>query len=85
MRGRQIIIETAEKHGLSEIELRLPCSTTAVSDRPRRAARYEAMWRIHNETSLSLKVIARLFRLGCHTSIINGIRKHEERMSEAAE
>lgn len=45
-------------------------------------ARHEAMWRMRNETSMSLPQIARRLGAGDHTTVISGIEAHERRMAK---
>lgn len=47
------------------------------------AARHEACWRLKNETSMSLPQIGRLLGRD-HTTVLHGVRKHAERVAEAA-
>ena len=73
--GARIKRETAEKHGVTAVDI----------DGPRRSvkivrARHEAMWRAHRETSLTLTPLAKLFNRD-HTTFLWGIRQHEARMA----
>lgn len=47
--------------------------------RPIVAARHMAYWRVARETGASLAAIGRAFGDRDHTTIIHGIRKHEQR------
>lgn len=69
-----IIAEVAEKYGLTYAEL-------ISSRRDRRLAwpRQEAMWRCAKETVSSYPEIAREFYRD-HTTVLHGIRAHEERL-----
>ena len=67
--GRKIMQEVALEHGLTVLDL--------VSARRQRGlvrVRHLAMWRIKNETKLSLPQIGRLFERD-HTSILHAVRK----------
>jgi len=46
-------------------------------------ARYEAFWRCREETTMSLPQIGYRFGGRDHTTVLHGIRRHEERMREA--
>lgn len=73
---QEILAEVAKKYGVTVLEL--------VGDRRDRMivrARQEAMWRCSKETGKSGAAIARLMRRD-HTSVIAGVRRHEERMRE---
>lgn len=75
MQVARIKRETAEKHGVTAVDI----------DGPRRSvkivrARHEAMWRAHRETSLTLTPLAKLFNRD-HTTFLWGIRQHEARMA----
>lgn len=43
-------------------------------------ARQELYWKAHQESALSLPAIGRLVGGRDHTTILHGIRKHQERM-----
>ena len=69
-----IIAEVARETGLTVAML--------VGDRRSRpivAARHLAYWRVARETGASLAAIGRAFGDRDHTTIIHGIRKHEQR------
>lgn len=70
-----IIWQVAEKHGLSFSDL-----LSKRRFRPLAWARQEAMWRCANETPSSLPEIGRALGKRDHTTVIHGIRRHEERM-----
>jgi hypothetical protein len=75
---RQIVNEVREKHGLTEEQL--------VSENRQRhliACRQEIYWRLSRETVWSLSRIGHYMNRD-HTTIIWGIRKHEERLRNAA-
>jgi chromosomal replication initiator protein len=70
----EIIAEVARETGLTVAML--------VGDRRSRpivAARHLAYWRVARETGASLAAIGRAFGDRDHTTIIHGIRKHEQR------
>lgn len=75
MQVARIKRETAEKHGVTAVDI----------DGPRRSvkivrARHEAMWRAHRKTSLTLTPLAKLFNRD-HTTFLWGVRQHEARMA----
>jgi hypothetical protein len=72
---RAIILDTARKHGMTFKEI-----TSRRRFRPIVAARHEAMWRCSHETTASLPAIGRAFGGYDHTTVLNAIRKHQERM-----
>jgi len=79
----QILREVAEKyseHGVTVIELKSKCRT-----KPLTTARFEAYWRCRQETRHSLPTIGRHIGFRDHTTILYGVRKHEERMKEESE
>ena len=53
--------------------------------RPLVLARHLAYWRAARETGASLTAIGRAFGDRDHTTILHGIRRHEERMACAAQ
>ena len=67
--------ECAEKHGVTadQIDGRLRYPGIV-------RARHEALWRVRNETGMSLHETAWRFRLN-HTTVLWGIRQHEARMA----
>lgn len=73
-RGREIVAELAR-------ERQVPLNTLLSQRRLKElvAVRHEAMWRLYEETSLSLPQIGRLMKRD-HTTVIHGILKHKERM-----
>lgn len=70
-----IIWEVAEKHGFSYRELIGKGNFRHISE-----ARFEAYWRIRVETNLSFPEIGRHFGGRHHTTVLYGLRRHEERM-----
>lgn len=76
---RQIARRTAERHGVSLDDM------MGLSRRPRIAqARQEAMHEIRQATTFSLPQIGRFFNRD-HTTVIHGVRAHEQRMIERGE
>jgi chromosomal replication initiator protein len=76
---REIIREVAQKHGVLVADI--------LSDRrhkPVVVARHEAMWRCKNETSFSLPQIGRAIGNRDHTTVMHGIKMHEQRMRDGA-
>jgi hypothetical protein len=75
---KAITLEVARKH-------RMPVKDILSSrrSRPIVAARHEVFWRCWKETALSLPQIGRLLGGKDHTTVLHGLRKHEERMKEA--
>lgn len=74
--AKEIISDIAKKHGVLYSDI--------VSERRfKRAmpARFEAYWAIKNTFPWSLPRIARLFGKSDHTTIINGVKKHEEKLA----
>lgn len=76
---KTIIEEVAEKYGYSVTELK---STQRHRDLV--VARHEAMWRCKKETINSLPAIGRAFGNKDHTTVLNGSKRHEERLAAAA-
>ena len=72
---KQIVTEVCEKHKIGRVEI-----LSRTRRYPVVHARHEAMWRMRNETTLSLPEIAK--RLGGldHTTVLHGIRRHEAKM-----
>lgn len=78
-RSSRIVIEVAIKHGFTGPEI-----TSSRRFVPLVAARHEAMWRLSKETSMSLPAIGRKLGGKDHTTVLYGIRRHEERMRQQA-
>lgn len=76
---REIIYHVAEKHGVDARDIIGPWRNRRVV-----AARQEAMYLCRERTMHSLPAIGRHFGNRDHTTILHGIRKHQERM-EAGE
>lgn len=75
---KRIAVEVAAKHGV-------PMTDLLSQRRNRNAvwARHECFWRCKQETLLSLPQIGRLFKRKDHTTVLHGIRMHEQRMTGA--
>lgn len=69
--AKQIVRQVAQKHGVSVKDV-----YSVRRDRPSVAARHEAMYRLREETTLSLPQIGRLLGGRDHTTVLHGIRKH---------
>lgn len=72
---REIIEETAAKHGVSIVDIK--------SRRRARhlvLARHEAMWRARHETPHSYPLIGRWMGGRDHTTVIHGVNKHQSRI-----
>lgn len=74
---KEIIKEVADKHGYRVTEI-----TSARRERGLCVARHEAMWRCKMETQNSLPQIARAIGNRDHTTVLHGIRRHEERLAK---
>lgn len=74
-RWKRIIVEVCRKHGITLAQIMSRRREERIV-----IARHEAVWRLCEETSMSLPQVGR--RLGGldHSSVIHGKRKHEERM-----
>lgn len=76
---RRIVAEVCAKYNLGPLDL--------VSERrSRRIAwpRQEAMWRASKETTASLPLIGRELGNRDHSTVIHGIRRHEQRIKAGA-
>jgi len=71
-----IIAQVAEKHGLTYREMLARRRARKIA-----WARQEAMWRCARETTESLPNIGRALGGYDHTTVLYGVRRHEERMS----
>jgi hypothetical protein len=72
---KRITLEVCEKHQVGFNEIVSPRRDRAVV-----AARFEAMWRMTKETTMSLPAIGRRFSRD-HTSVIHAVREHEKRIA----
>jgi len=75
----QIIAEVAEKHGFTREDMESPCRRKPIA-----LARQEAMWELRKRTSLSLPHIGMFLGNRDHTTVMHGIRRHEQRIGEGA-
>jgi len=75
--GRMIALQTARKHGLTIHELLSPRRQRKIV-----LARHEAMWRCVKETSLSLPHIGRILGGKDHTTVLHGVRRHQQRIDD---
>lgn len=78
-RWRSLVAKVAEKHNL-------PVTVMLSKSRSRAIilARHETFWTLRRQTTMSLPDIARRMGGYDHTTVLHGIRKHEQRMKEAA-
>jgi hypothetical protein len=67
--GRDIIVEVALLHGLTETDLRGPSKARRIA-----RARWQAMARIHNELGYSLPKVGKMFSRD-HTTVLHGVRQ----------
>lgn len=75
-----ILREVAFRNGLTVEEM-----LAATRKKTFAHARQEAMWEIRQRTKLSLPQIARRMRLKDHTTVLHGVRRHEERLAASHE
>jgi|GEM_PF-2710686 len=71
-----ILDEVAEKHGFKALQLKARLRRKALSK-----ARFEAFYRMRKELKVSFPQIAMFFGMD-HTSIIHGVRMHEEKLEK---
>lgn len=76
---RKIVDSVAKKHGLTVEAIMGDQRKREIVD-----ARHEAMWRCSKETSFSLARIGREFGNKDHTTVMNAIKRHEQRMAKEA-
>ena len=78
----EVTAEVAEKHGLTLADLVGPSRTKYISH-----ARFEAMWLLYQQRRpdgsrrLSMPQLGRFFGGRDHTSVLHGIRRHEQRIA----
>jgi chromosomal replication initiation ATPase DnaA len=77
--ARKLAMSVATKHGISFADL-----TSHKRDASLVRARHEAMWRLRQNTRLSYPQIGKILGDRDHSTIIHGIRRHEQRMKEGA-
>lgn len=75
-RWRLIVKEVAAKHGVTVEDLVGRSRVPAIV-----AARHEAMFRVRKETTHSLPHIGRLFGGRDHSTVLNAMRRHAERIA----
>ncbi len=75
---KRITLEVCEKYGVRFNEIISPRRDRAICH-----ARHEAFWRCKNETTMSFPAIGRRFGGRDHTTVLHGVKKHEQRMREA--
>lgn len=68
---KKIVREVSEKHGVSILDM---LSTRRAQ--PFVAARYEAMYRLRHETTMSYPAIGRRLGGRDHTTVLHGVRQH---------
>lgn len=76
-RWRDIVEEVAAKHGVFMSDMR-----SVRRGRAQVAARHEAMWRLRNETTMSLPEIGRRLGGRDHTTVLHGVKRHQERLDK---
>lgn len=78
--AKEILEAVAHRHDMTVAEM------LAASRKMRFVrARQEAMWEIRQRTKLSLPQIAGRMRIKDHTTILHGVRKHQERLAARQE
>ena len=77
---KRICLETCNKHNVAFNELISPRR-----DKKLVRARYEVMWRMKKETSMSFPAIGRRLGGRDHSTIIVGVRRYEEIMRDESE
>lgn len=75
---KRIVGEVCEKHGIDWLDL---ASVRRHKGLPE--ARFEAMYRMRYETTMSLPAIGRKLGGRHHTTVLHGIRKHAEGLAKA--
>jgi hypothetical protein len=75
-RWRIIVDQVAAKHNVSATDVRSARRTHAVV-----VARHECFYRLKHETTMSLPQIGRLMGNKDHTTVLNGIHRHEARIA----
>ena len=78
-RSEIILMQVAEKHGLTVKDLVRYCAKKKIA-----TARHEAIYRLRNELGLTLNQIS--FRLGGrdHATILASIKKHKKNLAESS-
>lgn len=80
MDAKGIILEVCAKHEISYEMIRSPRRNRIVV-----AARHEAFYRLSQETSMSLPNIGMKLGGKDHTTVLNGIARHKERVVDCVE
>lgn len=75
---RRIVLDVCQKHGLRYQDI-----ISARRPVPLVRARHEAMYRLQQETTMSLPAIGKRLGNRDHTTVMWGIRKHQQRMEKA--
>lgn len=78
MTAAAIIRDTCTKYGVSKVDLIGQRRHVSLM-----VPRFEACWRMKNETTLSYPQIGKMMGGRDHTSILNAVRKHQKRIDEA--
>ena len=76
---RKIVAEVAKKHELNVEEIMGDYRAHDIV-----TARHEAMWRCSKELPFSIARIGREFNGKDHTTVMNAIKRHEQRMAKEA-
>lgn len=76
---KRIRMEVCQKHGIALVDL-----IGERRDRLSAKARHEAFYRMRHETTMSLPAIGRRMGGRDHTTVMNGIKRHEMRMNGEA-
>jgi chromosomal replication initiation ATPase DnaA len=72
-----VLAEVAEKHGLKPLQLKARVRRKGLTE-----ARFEAFYRMRNELKVSYPQIAMFFGMD-HTSVLHGVRMHEQKLEKA--
>lgn len=80
LRWKAIVKEVCEKHGITFGQV-----LGRQRSQPIVKARFEAYFRLSEETGLSLPQIGRFLGGKDHTSVLHGIRKHKQRCAEVTQ
>jgi len=74
-----IVLQVSAAHNVTDHDMK-----SKRRNKPAVLARHEAMYRMRNETTMSLPLIGRKFGDRDHTTVLYGIRKHAERLAAQA-
>jgi hypothetical protein len=72
-----VLAEVAKKHGLEPLRLKARVRRKELTE-----ARFEAFYRMRNELKMSYPQIGMFFGMD-HTSILHGVRMHEQKLEKA--